>query len=57
MPDEKKEPKKAEKKVEVGDLEAKDVKRAKGGISDQPVRSVEEAEKLAWSILNQRAGN
>src|SRR5690606_29933733 len=26
-------------------------------VSDQPVRSVEEAEKLAWSILNQRAGN
>lgn len=26
-------------------------------VSDQPVRSVEEAEKLAWSILNQRAGS
>ena len=32
MPDEKKEPKKAEKKVEVEDLDAKEVKTVQGGV-------------------------
>lgn len=37
------------------DFASADAPSLKIQVSDQPVRSVEEAEKLAWSILNQRA--